>query len=59
MQGQRGHVALVTGANHGIPEAYRRNRRASADGVVEAAGVIAYLVSDAARMITANVIRLR
>jgi len=43
------HVAIVTGANHGI----------GAATAAEVAAVIAFLASDAAGLITGNVLHLR
>lgn len=43
-----GHSAIVTGANHGIGAATARTLAA-----------LAYLLSDAARLITANDVHLR
>jgi NAD(P)-dependent dehydrogenase (short-subunit alcohol dehydrogenase family) len=52
-----GHAAVVTGANYGIGAASSTLIHVAAPA--EVADVIAYLASDEAALITANVITLR
>jgi NAD(P)-dependent dehydrogenase (short-subunit alcohol dehydrogenase family) len=59
------HTAIVTGANHGIGAATVREVVVASPALIhigspaDVAEVIAYLASDAAALITGNVITLR